>query len=94
MIHPEYEVVNKDAKDQQHISHAYRTVKGISQNKLRSFIKFSVQNIGDEDNDINLKKYGFDEINLSESLKQIFPDKSIKKEDILPGGNHPAEKID
>ena len=28
-----------------------------------------------------------------ESLKQIhFPDKSIKKEDILPGGNHPARR--
>ena len=94
MIHPECEVVNKDTKISNTLTSIYRTVKGVSQNKLRSFIKFSVQNIGDEDNDINLKKYGFDEINLLESLKQIhFPDKSIKKEDILPGGNHPARRI-
>jgi ATP-dependent DNA helicase RecG len=93
MIHPECEVVNKNTKISNTLTSIYRTVKGISQNKLRGFIKFSVQNIGDEDNDINLKKYGFDEINLSESLKEIhFPDKSIKKEDILPGGNHPARK--
>ena len=93
MIHPECEVVNKDTKISNTLTSIYRTVKGVSQNKLRSFIKFSVQNIGDEDNDINLKKYGFDEINLLESLKKIhFPDKSIKKEDILPGGNHPARR--
>ena len=43
MIHPECEVVNKDTKISNTLTSIYRTVKGISQNKLRSFIKFSVQ---------------------------------------------------
>lgn len=93
MIHPEYEI-SKDVfqNNETTLTPIYRITKGISQNKIRSFIKESLNRYDFVKDHVDLSVYDKNfNMEIKEALKIIHsPEPNINVEELVPGGSHPA----
>ena len=92
LIHPEYSFDANDLVERDFLVPTYRVTKGISQKKLRAFIKTAIDNYDFSESGNELTKFDKDfALDLKTALMTIhLPSIRESLEELLPGGLHPA----
>ena len=92
LIHPEYSFDVNDLVERDFFVPTYRVTKGISQKKIRAFIKTAIENYDFSESGNELIKYDKDfALDLKTALMTIhLPSIRESLEELLPGGLHPA----